>query len=154
MAALTWLAPAEEIYGATRFLVFYTVGTAVGFLLSTIWSPAAISVGSSPGICALGGAMLVLGFRHKTRLRSQIRRPFLKWTAWLIVWSVISPTQDNAATFGGLMAGMALAAVSGTPAHAGWRERAWRAAYYACLILIGVAFLKQIVWFLSVAALF
>src|SRR5881628_119310 len=50
-------AQVEEVYGTARFLVFYILSSAMGFLASTLWSPA-LSIGASAAVFGLIGAMI------------------------------------------------------------------------------------------------
>ena len=50
-------AQVEEIYGTSRYLVFYFIATVTGFLASAVFS-GALSIGASAGIFGLIGAMI------------------------------------------------------------------------------------------------
>jgi membrane associated rhomboid family serine protease len=56
----------EGAYGASRMWVIYLVSGVFGFSVSAVWNPVAPSVGASPALCGLTGAMVVLWARHRS----------------------------------------------------------------------------------------
>ncbi len=140
-------AQVEEIYGATRLIVFYFAATIFGFYLSTVWS-AGLSVGASAGIFGLIGAMIALGVRHRAHpLGAHIRGLYVRWALYGFIIGLLFPATDNAAHLGGLAAGFGIAYLAGTPRLVeGWRERVWRVAALACILLTALAFFNMYRW--------
>jgi rhomboid protease GluP len=135
-------AQVEEIYGTSRYLVFYFVATVAGFAASTYWS-SALSIGASAGLFGLIGAMIALGVRHRhTAMGSAVRAHYTQWAIWGVVIGFLPGFRvDNAAHFGGLAAGFLIAYVAGTPRVAGGgTEFLWRGLAVICVLLTAVSF--------------
>jgi len=144
-------AQVEDIYGASRLIVIYFLGTTFGFLLSTYWT-AAISVGASAGIMGLLGALIALGVRNRhTAQGAALQGMYVRWAVYILIIGVLPGLHiDNAAHIGGLAAGFAVGYVAGTPRIAsGAGERLWRAAAALCVLITAGCFLMM---YLSFAA--
>ena len=135
-------AQVEEIFGPFRLIVIYFCATVGGFLASTYWS-AALSIGASAGIMGLIGAMIALGMMHQSALGEAIRRVYVRYVIYMVIFGLLVPNIDNAAHFGGLAAGFLVARVAGLPRLTDRKEQFWRAAAYACLGLTAICFLKM-----------
>src|SRR3989442_11178071 len=122
----------EEIYGTSRYVVFYFLSTVGGFLASTYWS-AAESVGASAGLFGLIGVMIALGVRSQTSMGAAIRGMYIRWAIYGLLFGVLPYFHiDNAAHIGGLAAGFVTAYFAGTPRLASSAgEQAWRWAAWA-----------------------
>ncbi|MCS7025845.1 MAG: rhomboid family intramembrane serine protease [Bryobacteraceae bacterium] len=141
-------AQVEEIYGSARLIVFYFTATVLGFLASTWWNPAALSVGASAGIFGLIGAMIAFGTRNQTSLGSAIRGHYLRWALYGLLFGLLPGLRvDNAAHLGGLAAGFATAFAAGEPGE-GWlkSETFWKIAAGFCLAVTAICFLKMFLW--------
>ena len=146
-------ATVEEAYGTARYLVLYFVSTIAGFYVSTLWSPYT-SVGASAALFGLIGAMIAFGVKNKSSsLGSAMRAHYTQWAIWGVVIGFLPGFRtDNAAHIGGLAAGFVVAYVAGTPGLLDdWRERAWKIAAAACLVLTATAFVMMILFFLRVS---
>jgi rhomboid protease GluP len=146
-------AQVEEVYGASRLVVFYFLATVFGFLASTWWT-AALSVGASAGIFGLIGAMIALGMRHKaSALGGAIRGLYLRWAIYGLLFGLLPGLHiDNAAHLGGLAAGFGAAYLAGTPrVETAWNERFWQGAAVVCILLTAYSFLKMYLWFAASA---
>jgi len=134
----------DEAFGTPRYLVFYFVGSVTGFLASFYWTPA-LSIGASAGICGLIGAMIALHTRDNSSYASAMRRQYIQWVVYLLVFGLIPGLNvDNAAHIGGLASGFAVAYVAGTPRHAEGVETFWKLAAGSALALTGYAFFKMV----------
>src|SRR5580698_1930729 len=142
-------AQVEEVYGASRLIVVYFLGTVCGFLLSTFWT-SALSVGASAGIMGLLGAMIALGVRNRhTAAGAAIHGMYIRWAVYMLIFGLLPGLNiDNAAHIGGLAAGFGVSYLAGTPRiQAAWSEKLWRAAAAACVLITAFCFLKMYLWF-------
>ena len=136
-------AQVEQAYGTARFLVFYLVSSAAGFLASSFWSPA-LSMGASAAIFGLIGAMIAYGYRNRTSLGREMKAVYVRWAIYGLLFGLLPFFNvDNAAHIGGLAAGFALAYVADTP---GPRtiEWLWKAAAAFAVLIALVSF--RFVW--------
>ncbi|MBZ5622400.1 MAG: rhomboid family intramembrane serine protease [Acidobacteriia bacterium] len=133
-------------FGPGRTAVIYFASIVAGFTASIVWSYS-LSVGSSPGLCGLAGAMIVLGLRQRSAIGRMIRRQYLVWLLSLFVWSLVPGSRvDTAANCGGLAGGMAAAWVSGLPGRSLLADRVWKGVAYVCLFLTCFAFLRMVLF--------
>jgi len=107
------LGPATgQLYGASRLVIIYTVGGAMGFLLSSIAGVllpgipiiggASFTIGASAPIFGLLGALVRYG--HRTG-GSLVRGQAWSWALSLFVFGLIMPGVDNWAHAGGFAGG-------------------------------------------------
>lgn len=145
-------AQVEEVYGSARMIVFYFAATVFGFYASAVWS-ANLSVGASAGIFGLIGAMIALGVHHRGHpLGLAIRGLYIRWAIYGLLLGFLFPATDNAAHIGGLAAGFGVAYIAGTTKLVeGWRERVWRVAAYACVLLTALSFYDWYRWLSSLS---
>jgi rhomboid protease GluP len=141
-------AQVEEIYGTSRFIVFYILSSVGGFVVSTYWS-AAPSVGASAALFGLIGAMIAVGVRSKTSMGAAIRGMYIRWAIYGLLFGLLPYFRvDNAAHIGGLVTGFVLAYVAGTPRiSSAPGEQAWRFAAWACIATTAYSFLKMFLAF-------
>ena len=137
-------AQVEEIYGASRMWVIYLVSSVFGFYVSSVWNPAAPSVGASAALFGLVGAMLALGVRHRSNpMGAAIRGMYIRWTIYMLIFSLL-PGIDMAAHVGGLAAGFGIGYLAATPRYEGSvTERIWRVASWLCVLVTVVSFLDM-----------
>ncbi|HUO28512.1 MAG TPA: rhomboid family intramembrane serine protease [Bryobacteraceae bacterium] len=143
----------EDIYGGSRLIVIYLVGSVFGFLLSTFWTNA-LSVGASAGIMGLIGAMIALGVHHRhSPAAVAMRSMYIRWAVYVLILGVLPGLHiDNAAHIGGLAGGFGVAYIAGTPQVAkAWTERLWRVAATACVVITAASFLMMYLWFSTAA---
>ena len=135
----------DEIYGTSRYFVFYTLSTIGGFLLSAYWSPGSPSVGASAGLVGMIGVMIALGVGHKSSIGAAIRGTYIRWAITLFLFGLLPYFRvDNAAHFGGLVTGFVVAYFAGTPRISSTSsEQAWRLAAWACGALTVYCFIKM-----------
>ena len=107
------LGPATgQLYGASRLVIIYTIGGAMGFLLSSIAGVllpgipiiggASFTIGASAPIFGLLGALVRYG--HRTG-GSLVRGQAWSWALSLFVFGLIMPGVDNWAHAGGFVGG-------------------------------------------------
>ena len=142
-------AEVEAAYGTSRMLVFYFISTVCGFLASTFFSSAVISVGASAGLFGLIGAMIAFGMQHQSALGAAIRGLYVRWAIYGLLFGLLPFFRvDNAAHIGGIVSGFAVAYVAGLPRVSGsLREQFWRGMAAACIVLTVLSFLNMYLWF-------
>ncbi|HLK49809.1 MAG TPA: rhomboid family intramembrane serine protease [Bryobacteraceae bacterium] len=140
-------AQVEEIYGTIRLLVIYFVGSVLGFVFSTLWSPY-LSIGASAGLMGLIGAMIAVGVHHRGAMGQAIRGQYIRWTIYMLIIGILPGLHiDNAAHVGGLAGGFGVAYTAGLPrAQGSWVERVWRVIAYLCILVTAVSFLRMYQW--------
>jgi rhomboid protease GluP len=146
-------AQVEEVYGGSRLVVIYFLGTVFGFLASTFFS-ASLSVGASAGLMGLIGAMIALGVHNRhTSMGRAIQGMYIRWVVYILILGLLPGLRvDNAAHIGGLAAGFAVAYVAGTPRiETAWTERLWRVAAGLCVVMTAASFLMMFFWFSATA---
>jgi rhomboid protease GluP len=131
-------AEVEQLYGASRLIVFYFVSTVTGFMTSSYFGH--FSVGSSAGIFGLIGAMLAFGVSEKSALGAQVKALYMRWVIYGLVMSFI-PGVDFWAHVGGLAGGFLTGYLASTPrARLMWKETLLRALAGVSLALTALAF--------------
>jgi len=136
----------EEVFGANRMLVIYFCSTVSGFYLSYLFSPA-LSVGASAAIFGLIGAMIAISITDPVRF-GHMRRTFVGWAMFGVVYLFLPMNIDNYAHFGGLLGGFAVAYLAGTPRLVeSWTGRLWQFCAWACIAITAASFLNMYLWF-------
>jgi len=133
----------EHFFGTRRLLVIYFTSSVVGFLASCFWS-AATSVGASAALFGLIGAMIAMGVRERTTMGAAIKKMYVRWAIYGLAFGLLFPMIDNAAHLGGLATGFAIGYLGATPRLVeDWRERFWKYAAYACVLLTVLSFVRM-----------
>ncbi|HTC34561.1 MAG TPA: rhomboid family intramembrane serine protease [Bryobacteraceae bacterium] len=133
-------AEVETLYGTSRLIVFYFVGTVTGFSASSHIAGGHISVGSSAGIFGLIGAMLAFGFTDRSSLGMQVKSLYTRWVIYGLVLSFL-PGVDFWAHVGGFSGGFIAGWLASTPrARMMWKEPLLRALAGICIAVTVVAF--------------
>lgn len=135
----------ESAFGWRRFVGVYFVSGLVGNLLSLyVHGDQAASGGASGAIFGVYGALLIYLVWHRRRLLPQDFR----WMFWaasasalgMLALGVFIPGIDNAAHFGGLLAGMSAGFVLLPPLKAGvapdLKVRLWASSVFFGVVLI------------------
>jgi len=131
-------AEVEQIYGASRLIVFYFVSTVTAFMTSSYFGH--VSVGSSAGIFGLIGAMLAFGVFDQSSLAAQVKALYMRWVIYGLVMSFI-PGVDYWAHIGGLAGGFVAGWMASTPrARLMWKETLLKALAGVSLALTALAF--------------
>jgi rhomboid protease GluP len=131
----------DEAFGTPRYLILYFVSTITGYMASSYFNH--FSVGASAGICGLIGAMIALHTRDGSASSSAMRRQYIQWVIYLLIFGFIVPNVDNAAHVGGLAGGFVLGFLIGTPRYSQAVESFWKIAAGGALALTAYAFLKM-----------
>ena len=115
----------NQAFGTPRFLTIYFVSSVTGFLASLYWSPS-VSIGASAGLVGLIGAMIALGTRDRSSFGAVLRRQYIQWMVYLLIFGLVIPGVDNAAHLGGLVGGFVVAYLAGTPGFSEGAESFWK----------------------------
>jgi membrane associated rhomboid family serine protease len=101
---------AESLYGTWTFGALYMICGVAGGLMSVGWNPVNLSVGASGAIFGLAGALIAgyyLGEFSIPRPLIQLQlRSLLIFVGYNVVFGLFTGYTDNAAHFGGLLAGL------------------------------------------------
>jgi rhomboid protease GluP len=153
----------EKLYGSARFVVFWILtgiagviasyltvipGTRPGLIASFLIKYAdEPSAGASGALFGLVGVLFVFGLKYRRELPEGFKRAFGTGMLPVILLNLAigflgRGLIDNAAHMGGMVSGMAIAAVVGykRPGQATGLTIAWRVAQVAALLLVLVAF--------------
>jgi len=141
----------NQAFGTPRFLSVYFISTITGFLASLFWSPQSNSIGASAALCGLIGAMIALGTRDRSAVGAAMRRQYIQWMVYLLIFGLVIPNVDNAAHLGGLAGGFVVAYLAGTPGFSGAVENFWRLAAGLSLAITGWAFFEMFMHLTSTA---
>jgi membrane associated rhomboid family serine protease len=101
---------AESLYGTWTFGALYMICGVAGGLMSVGWNPVNLSVGASGAIFGLAGALIAgyyLGEFSIPRPLIQLQlRSLLIFVGYNVIFGLFTGYTDNAAHFGGLLAGL------------------------------------------------
>jgi len=132
----------NQAFGTPRFLAIYFVSTVTGFLAS-LYLSSANSIGASAGICGLIGAMIAFGTLERSALGAHLRRQYVQWVIYLLIFGLIIPNVDNYAHLGGLAGGFVVGYLAGTPGFSEAKENFWRLAAGVSLAATAWAFFEM-----------
>ena len=108
----------ESVYGYGRFAVIY-VASGIGGALLSITLSSSVSAGASGAIFGLAGAMLTIGYLHRSAVPRHWRKAFGGGILPLIILNLALgfsiPGIDNWGHLGGLATGMVLSALIAPP---------------------------------------
>lgn len=134
----------ESVFGQKRMVTIYLLSTAGGFFASMMWR-AGLSIGASAGLFGLIGAMIAIGFVHKTYEAQAIKSFYIRWAVYGLLFGLLPIPIDNAAHIGGLVTGFVIAYFAGTPKllenHP--KERFWQGVMIVTLIVTAYCFAKM-----------
>ena len=101
------LGPAvEEVYGAARLVVIFTVAGALGFALSVL-AGHALTVGASGSIFGLLAALIAYGHRRGGLFGRLVARQYGQWALILFIFGLLPGSAvDNWAHAGGFVGGL------------------------------------------------
>ena len=138
MMALMQFGPAlEELYGSARYLFFYVITGAFGFLASAFTGH--FSVGASGAILGLVGLMLAITTKRGGAFMRELRSRLITSVAILFVMGFSGfMAMDNFAHGGGLAAGFALGKLFADrqPMNSRERQIAYALGWLAAIVVI------------------
>lgn len=136
MAALWQLGPfVQQIFGANRFIIIYSVSGVAGFLLSYL-AGVPFTIGASASLCGLIGTILYYGKSRGGFVGESVYRQAMGWIIGLVLFGILIPGINNWAHGGGIVAGLLLGFVLGYEEQNG--EPAWL-RWVSGVIFIGTA---------------
>lgn len=110
---------AERLYGTTLFAAIYLATGLAGSAASLMTNPTVVSVGASGAIFGIMGLLVAFVARDRSFLPEASRRQlFINWAifaAYAFSQGLGKTGIDNAAHFGGLISGLAIGFIIGTP---------------------------------------
>jgi membrane associated rhomboid family serine protease len=134
----------EEVYGSARTLFLYVATGVLSFVWSTMWDLLpperyTASVGASGALMGLVGLMLAIASRRGGAYMREIRAGLIRWIVMIFALGFLMGGIDNAAHFGGLVAGYALGHVfdDREPQTGPERKRAYLLGTAAFLVVVG-----------------
>jgi rhomboid protease GluP len=105
----------EKLYGGARFVILYVLTGVASVASSYYFRPGNESAGASGAIFGLFGVLLVFGIRHRNEIPPFFKRAVGTGVLPVILINLVIgftiPVVDNSAHIGGLLAGVALAAI-------------------------------------------
>ena len=101
---------AEREFGKARFAVLFLLSGALGFVASGALGGSMGSQGSSGAVFGLFGAVIGAAYARRDPNWKQL---LAQNVVWILIISLLSSRADNAAHFGGLLAGAAIAYLFG-----------------------------------------
>ena len=95
----------ENIFGGKNYLIIYLLSAIGGNLLSYLFKPYNVSIGTSGAIFGLLGAMLVFGIKERHRIGKGYVKNILQTIGLNIIIGITISNIDNFAHLGGLIIG-------------------------------------------------
>jgi rhomboid protease GluP len=136
----------EKLYGSARFVLLYILTGVAGVAGSYIYRPEGLSAGASGAIFGLFGVLLVFGLRYRHNVPPFFRRAVGTGVLPVILINLFIgltiPNIDNSAHVGGLLAGMALAAVIPFERPNAQTPAIFRAVHIALISIIALSFFQ------------
>ncbi len=102
----------EELFGASRFWIIYTISGLTGSIVTTI-AGTGFFVGASGAIFGLFGALIYYGRHRGGTFGSNIFRQMLIWAGIAFVFGFMATGVDNWGHLGGFLGGIAVAVLLG-----------------------------------------
>jgi rhomboid protease GluP len=123
MYALMYVGPmVEEMYGSARYLFLFVFTGFVGYLVSSLSGH--LSVGASGSLLGLIGILLAATTGRSSLAARSLRSSLIFWVVYIGVMGFMRGSgTDNAAHFGGLVAGYLLGRLMPDRTPADLRER-------------------------------
>jgi rhomboid protease GluP len=94
--------------------------------------------------------MIALGMRTRSALGAAIRRQYVQWMIYLLIFGLVISGVDNAAHLGGLAGGFVVAYLAGTPGFSEGAENFWRLVAGLCLAATAYAFFQMFMHLTSI----
>ena len=129
----------EGMFGMSKYIVLYLVTGVLGYVVSLFWSPMGLSIGASGAIMGLVGILIGATFHHG-QLGKEYRSMLWRWVIYIAIFGIFFPV-DNAAHFGGLIAGLILGYLipEGVP-ETRPAENLWNALAVISVVIIAGSF--------------
>lgn len=125
----------EELYGASRFWIIYTLAGVAGSVTSTL-AGTEFFVGASGAVFGLFGALILYGWRRGGTFGSNLFRQMILWALFGLAFGFLMPNVDNWGHIGGLVSGAVLGVALGYQERQ--RQQLWH-HLLAVIVLAGAA---------------
>jgi rhomboid protease GluP len=146
MMALRQLGPwVSNEYGSSRMLSIYTVGGALGYLVSYL-AGVPFTVGASAALCSLIGALLYFGKSRGGIYGSSVYREVGGWAVSLFIFGFIFPGINNWAHGGGIVGGIIMGMLLGYNG-----KKPENSLHHALALFCGLITISALGWALFVA---
>jgi rhomboid protease GluP len=99
-------------YGPYRMVLFYTLGSIIGFWVSYI-AGVPLTIGASAGVCGLVGALLYYGKSRGGVYGRTLYKQISGWVVFLFIFGLLVPGINNWGHGGGILAGIILGLLLG-----------------------------------------
>lgn len=96
----------EDLYGSARYFFVFVFTGAFGYVVSAAMGH--FSIGASGGLLGLIGLLLAVTTRRSSSGMQMLRKQLIWWLVYIAIFGLLLPGTDNAAHFGGLVAGFVL----------------------------------------------
>jgi membrane associated rhomboid family serine protease len=128
----------EEMYGSARYFFIFVVTGIGGYLLSSFFSVANISIGASGALLGLIGVLLAMSMGRQSAGMQMLRSQMIRWLIYILVFGLVMRGIDNFAHIGGFITGFILGKlmVSRPPASAEERKKAYWLGWGAGLAVV------------------
>lgn len=129
----------EDLFCSSKYIVLYLVTGVFGYIVSLWWQPMGISIGASGAIMGLIGVLIGASY-HLGAQGKDLRRQLWRWVIYIAIFGLLPMfSVDNAAHFGGFIAGLIIGyLVSTGEPQTGASETLWSTlAIIAVLIIAG-----------------
>ena len=131
----------ESLFSASKYIVMYLATGVFGFVLSALWSPFGMSIGASGAIMGLIGILIGASY-HLGSVGRDLRRQLWRWVIYIAIFGLLPMfSVDNAAHFGGFVAGLLLGylVATGEPQTRG-SENLWNSLAVISVLIIAGSF--------------
>lgn len=131
----------ESLFCGSKYIVFYLVTGVFGYIVSALWAPFGVSIGASGAIMGLIGILIGASF-HLGSMGKELRRQLWKWVIYIAIFGLLPIFAiDNAAHFGGFIAGLLIGYVvsTGEPQTRG-SENLWNTLSIISVVIIAGSF--------------
>ena len=137
----------EELFGASRFWIIYTLAGLAGSILTTIAGTPSF-IGASGAIFGLFGALIYYGRHRGGTFGTNLFRQMLIWAGILFVFGFMMEGIDNWGHLGGFLGGLI------TAIFLGYQEKSRQSLYHhiigtILLLFVLVCFLLMVITFFS-----
>jgi len=137
----------EELFGASRFWIIYTISGLSGSILTTLMGTN-FFVGASGAIFGLFGALIYYGRHRGGTFGSNIFRQMLIWAGIAFLFGFLAAGVDNWGHLGGFLGGLAISAL------VGYKEKSRQTLYqhiiaFVLLIFVAICFIFMVIVFFS-----
>jgi rhomboid protease GluP len=138
----------ENLYGASRFFLIYTISGVMGALISALIGKTPFFVGASGAVFGLFSALIYYGIQRRGSFGTAIFRQMILWAAIALVLGFTRSGVDNLGHIGGLLGGFLCSWILDFQERSR-QKLAHHLGALALLAFVAVCFLMMVVNFFS-----